>query len=277
MEIDDDYIPGLELCNGYDDDCDGLVDEDINETISISAGGATTFCQGGSVVLSATHSATSLQWKKNGIIIPGAISSTYTANATGNYSCDTYSDCDTTTSEVIVVTVNKNPKATIYAGGPTSFCPGGSVTLNVMPVGGATYQWYKGASLIAGATSLTYVATTSGNYKCRVTKMATGCFKNSNAIAVIVSCKEGTSSIELENSNLELFPNPANEAITISLHAAADYVELFEVLDATGKTVFSFNLENNQSVLNISNLASGLYYIKSSSQLNTLQTSFIKQ
>ncbi|MBP9879991.1 MAG: T9SS type A sorting domain-containing protein [Chitinophagales bacterium] len=277
MEIDDDYIPGLELCNGYDDDCDGLVDEDINETISISAGGATTFCQGGSVVLSATHSATSLQWKKNGIIIPGAISSTYTANATGNYSCDTYSDCDTTTSEVIVVTVNKNPKATIYAGGPTSFCPGGSVTLNVMPVGGATYQWYKGASLIAGATSLTYVATTSGNYKCRVTKMATGCFKNSNAIAVIVSCKEGTSSIELENSNLELFPNPANEAITISLHAAADYVELFEVLDATGKTVFSFNLENNQSVLNISNLASGLYYIKSSSQLNALQTSFIKQ
>ena len=93
----------------------------------------------------------------------------------------------------------------------------------------------------------------------------------------VVSCKEGTSSIELENSNLELFPNPANEAITISLHAAADYVELFEVLDATGKTVFSFNLENNQSVLNISNLASGLYYIKSSSQLNALQTSFIKQ
>ena len=253
------------------------MDEDINETISISAGGATTFCQGSSVVLSATHSGTSLQWKKNGIIIPGAISSSYTANATGNYSCDTYSDCDTTTSDVIVVTVNKNPKASIYAGGPTSFCPGGSVTLNVLPVGGATYQWYKGASPIAGATATSYVATTSGNYKCRVTKTATGCFKNSNAIAVIVSCKEGTSLIDLVNSNLEIFPNPANQLITITLHAATDYVELFEVLDATGKTVLTFNLENNQSVLDISNLASGLYYIKSSTQLNILQTTFIKQ
>jgi hypothetical protein len=277
IEIDDNFIPGLELCNGYDDDCDGLIDEDITETITISAAGATTFCQGSNVVLSATHSGTSLKWKKNGVIIPGATSSTYTANATGNYSCDTYSDCDTTTSSEIVVTVNKNPKASIYAGGPTSFCPGGSVTLNVMPVGGATYQWFKGASLIGGATSASYVATTSGNYKCRVTKTATGCFKNSNVIAVIVSCKEESTSSDFENSNLEIFPNPANSAITVTLNAAIDYVEIFEVLDATGKTVFTFNLENNQADINISNLASGLYYIKSSTQLNNLQTTFIKQ
>lgn len=270
-------VPTDEICNSLDDDCNGLIDDGITVEISIAAGGPTTICQGNNVALSATHSGTSLQWKKNGVIIPGAISSSYTANATGNYTCDTYSDCDTTTSDIIVVTVNKNPKASIYAGGPTSFCPGGSVTLNVMPVGGATYQWYKGASLIGGATSTTYVATTSGNYKCRVTKTATGCYKNSNVIAVIVSCKEGEGSIDIENNYLEIFPNPASETITITLNAATDHLELFEVLDATGKMVLTFNLENNQSVLNISNLASGLFYIKSSSQLISLQTSFIKQ
>ncbi|HRG86452.1 MAG TPA: T9SS type A sorting domain-containing protein, partial [Chitinophagales bacterium] len=84
-------------------------------------------------------------------------------------------------------------------------------------------------------------------------------------------------SIDIENNYLEIFPNPASEMITITLNAATDHLELFEVLDATGKMVLTFNLENNQSVLNISKLASGLYYIKSSSQLNALQTSFIKQ
>lgn len=277
MEIDDDFIPGLELCNGYDDDCDGLVDEDINETITISAGGATTFCQGSNVVLSATYSGTALQWKKNGVIIPGATSSTYTTNTSGNYSCDTYSDCDTTTSDIIVVTVNKNPKANIYAGGPTSFCPGGSVTLNVMPVGGATYQWYKGASLIAGATSTSFVATTSGNYKCRVTKTATGCFKNSNVIAVIVSCKEGNLESALQNATLEIYPNPANNAIMLYLEATIDYAEQLEIVDATGKKIMTFNLNNNQASLDITSLPSGLYYIKSYSSGLILTTSFIKQ
>jgi hypothetical protein len=99
----------------------------------------------------------------------------------------------------IVVTVNKNPKAIISAGGPTEFCAGGSVTLTETPSGGCTYQWYKGAAPIPGATATTYVATTTGNYKCRVTKTATGCYKISNPIAVLVTCKEGE---ELTSNNI---------------------------------------------------------------------------
>jgi hypothetical protein len=57
------------------------------------------------------------------------------------------------TSSIITVTVNKNPKAIISAGGPTEFCAGGSVTLTETPSGGCTYQWYKGAAPIPGATA----------------------------------------------------------------------------------------------------------------------------
>jgi hypothetical protein len=52
----------------------------------------------------------------------------------------------TATSSLINVTVNKNPNANITAGGATTFCAGGSVTLSEAPVGGSTYQWYKGAA-----------------------------------------------------------------------------------------------------------------------------------
>ncbi|MBK9457386.1 MAG: hypothetical protein IPO24_18265 [Bacteroidetes bacterium] len=38
----------------------------ITETIAISAGGPTTFCQGGNVLLTATYSGATVQWKKNG-------------------------------------------------------------------------------------------------------------------------------------------------------------------------------------------------------------------
>ena len=206
--------PIAETCNTLDDNCNGVVDEDVIETISISPGGATTFCQGNTVLLSATYSGTSVQWKKNGVNIPGATSSTYSVNKSGNYAAVTTSLCGTATSSTIIVTVSKNPNASISADGATTFCAGGNVTLTEIPIAGCSYQWYKGASAIAGATSTNYIATTAGNYKCRVTKTASGCFKNSNIISVSVPCKEGEELIN--NNSISIFPNPNNGTFTIN-------------------------------------------------------------
>jgi cephalosporin-C deacetylase-like acetyl esterase len=82
-----DCIAFAETCNSLDDNCNGLIDDGITETIAISAGGPITFCQGGNVLLTATYSGTSVQWKKNGTNIPGATSPTYTVTTKGNYSC----------------------------------------------------------------------------------------------------------------------------------------------------------------------------------------------
>ena len=205
-------VPATEICNSIDDDCDGVVDNDIIVTVDISAGGPTTFCQGGSVVLTATHSGTSIQWKKNEVFIAGATSSTYIATSSGAYSAVTTSACGAATSAGISVSVNKNPTATITAGGATTFCAGGSVTLTANAGGGLSYQWYKGATAIAGATSINYTATLAGNYKCKVTKTATSCFKHSNVMTVAVACKDG----ELINGVI-FYPNPASHIITINL------------------------------------------------------------
>ena len=263
IKFDIDCVPVTEICNSIDDNCNGNIDENITETISISAGGPTTFCQGGNVLLTAIYSGATVQWKKNGTNIPGATSPTYLVTTKGTYTCETTSICGTATAVGIFVNVNKNPPATITAGGPTNFCAGGSVILTANTGGGLSYQWYKGATPIAGATSLTYTATTSGNYKCRVTKTATGCFKNSNPISVSVQCKEGEDV--LFNTTFNIQPNPNNGAFTISANSLSP-LETTKLLiyNTTGQQIFSSVLAPQLDIfeINLPEIPTGMYIVK---------------
>ena len=261
-----------EICNLIDDNCDGFIDEGFDVVITTSALTATTFCQGGSVVLEASHNGIALQWKKNGAIIPGATSTTYTATKTGTYTCEASNLCNTAISADIVVTANKNPNANITADGPTTFCPGDNVNLNVTPVGGSAYQWYKGPTPIAGATSLSYTATTSGNYKCRVTKIATGCYKNSNTIQVNVMCKELVVSTQ---NNFTIFPNPATQEITITSQDVS--AKSIYIIDAVGQVVQTILTEQTLINIDIQPYANGVYFIKINSETGSITKSFVKE
>ena len=257
-----------ELCNSLDDNCNGLIDDAITETISISAGGPITFCQGGNVLLTATYSGATVQWKKNGTNIPGATSPTYLVNIKGTYTCVTTSPCGTTLSSPIMVNVIKNPPASITAGGATTFCAGGSVILTANAGGGLSYQWYKGASIIAGATSINYTATLAGNYKCRVTKTATGCFKNSNVIIVSVPCKEG-ELVNDENA-FTIFPNPNDGTFTIEANVKtqdfASSESTIEIYNNLGQLIYSKEINSNDGLINenieIKNIIPGIYLVK---------------
>ena len=98
---------------------------------TITPGGATTFCAGGSVTLSSS-SATGNQWLVNGNPIGGETNQTYIASTSGDYSVVALSGgCATQPSSVTTVTINPLPPTpTITPGGPTTFTYPGSVTLN---------------------------------------------------------------------------------------------------------------------------------------------------
>jgi hypothetical protein len=74
--------------------------------------------------------------------------------------------------------------ASISAGGPLSFCIGGSVELAANSGSGYSYQWYRNNSIIDGATDRAYVATTGGDYT--VQSSLGTCSKLSAAISVIL-------------------------------------------------------------------------------------------
>jgi hypothetical protein len=155
-----------------------------NSTPTITAGGPTLICQGGSVVLTAS-TGTSYQWKLNGVNIGGATSPSYTAAGSGNYTVvvSNTNGCSGT-SPAITVSVSPNPIPTITAGGSTTLCTGGSVVLTAST--GSTYQWKLNGVNISGATSSTYTATGAGNYTVVVSN-ANGCSGTSVTTAVTIA------------------------------------------------------------------------------------------
>ena len=131
-------------------------------TPTITASGPTTFCAGGSVTLTSSAGSTYL-WST------GATTASINVTIAGSYTVKVAnaSGCQSVESVPTVVTVNALPATpTISAGGPTTFCEGGNVTLTSSP--GSTYLWST------GATTPSINVTTAGSYTVRVTD-ANGC------------------------------------------------------------------------------------------------------
>src|SRR5207249_6135844 len=81
----------------------------IPPTPTITPGGPTTFCTGGSVTLTSS-SASGNQWYLNGNPIGGATNQTYVATAAGNYTVIVTSlGCSSAASAPATVTVNPIP------------------------------------------------------------------------------------------------------------------------------------------------------------------------
>jgi predicted extracellular nuclease len=167
--------------------CSFTVTVNYTQVPTITPGGPTTFCSGGSVTLTSS-SASGNQWNLNGNPIGGATGQSYVATASGSYTVTvTVGSCSSTSSPT-TVTVNPIPATpTITPGGPTTFCAGGSVTLTSSSASGN--QWYRNGSPIGGATGQSYVATVSGSYTVVVT--ANGCSSAPSA-AVTVTASDTT-------------------------------------------------------------------------------------
>ena len=78
----------------------------FGQTITVTA--PTTFCDGGSVLLTAP-SGSAYQWQNNGSSIPSATTRTYTAITSGSYTVTVTISGVPKTTPAVVVTVNPNP------------------------------------------------------------------------------------------------------------------------------------------------------------------------
>ena len=166
-------------------------------TATITPQSTLTFCQGASVVLNASIGAGyTYEWYKNGNIINGSITSSYTANQSGSYTVKVINGSCNATSSATTVTVNPNPTAAINAAGVSTFCQGGSVVLNASTGSGYTYEWYKNGNIINGSTTSSYTANQSGSYTVKVINGS--CNATSSATIVTVN-PNPTVSLSLAN------------------------------------------------------------------------------
>jgi hypothetical protein len=202
------------------------------------AAGTYTNCTGGTTyTLAAVEWGTGFtyQWSRNGTPISGATKQTYKANTSGTYTVTVTKGSCSTVSGNIVLNLS-GPTPVISANGPTNFCTGGSVLLQTTAVTGATYQWFNGATAIAGATSNTHIASASGNYNVRVT--LSGCAGTSNSINVSVSPVITATATPTGSTS---FCNGGSVTINANILSGATYQWTRNNIDIPGANATSYS------------------------------------
>jgi gliding motility-associated-like protein len=136
---------------------------------SITPNGPTTFCSGNSVVLTSA-AATGNLWSTN------ATTSSISVNTGGTYTLTVTNTCGTDNASVTVTVTPSVITAVITADGPTTFCPGGNVTLTSNQTSGNLWS--------TGATTQSITVTTGGTYSLAVSN---GCANALTSQTVTVS------------------------------------------------------------------------------------------
>ncbi len=183
--------------------CTSDASEEVQVTIDplptvpvVNALGATTFCAGGEVTLSATGDAdVAWQWYLDGTPIQGATDPELTVDASGAYgvlASNTFG-CGVDAAVQVEVVVEPIPQApAVIAADAVVFCEGNAVTLIASGVNGATYQWTLDGVPIAGANMAQFLATQAGDHAA-VSVSSAGCISpTSNTIAVTVNALPST-------------------------------------------------------------------------------------
>ena len=88
----------------------------------------------------------------------------------------------------------------------------------------------------------------------------------------------GTTTTGIENhlaNSIVLFPNPAKEYINVQ--CTMYNVQLVEVIDVYGKLINTVNVIDNPTRINVSNLASGMYFVRVTMEEGVVTKSFVKK
>ena len=150
--------------------------------------------------------------------------------------------CDSTVT--LVLTITGLPTATATDNGNAT----------ITASAGASYQWINCATntAIAGATTQTYTVTANGNYAVVVTN-AGGCSDTSSCVTI-----DYIGLTEITDASIQVFPNPTNNDVTITMTAAEATVE---VADAQGKILQAVTVGNGEKVT-LSTYETGVYFLR---------------
>ena len=204
--------------------CDSTITLDLTINYSNSGTASITACD------SYTWSANSMTYTSSGI---------YTAVLTNQEGCDS-----TATLDLTINTVDAGVTQTDV------------ITLQAN-VAGAVYQWLdcnNGYSVLSGATGQTFIATMNGNFAVQV--IENGCTDTSVCVTISnVGIIENTIW-----NGISLSPNPTDGKVSINGIASVDEIQQITLLDIQGRVIEV--LARNTTILDLTNEAKGIYFVK---------------
>ncbi|PKR80903.1 hypothetical protein CW751_06960 [Brumimicrobium salinarum] len=137
---------------------------------------------------------------------------------------------------------------------------------------GADYQWIDCSdnSPITGATNQDFTPSVNGSYAVIVTE--NGCSATSDCMVV------NNASLEEEKNNtlINVFPNPAQNFIHVSVSGSQNSPTQLKVIDAAGRVLKTQNIVKSNTKIDISRFNKGVYFVKIISRNTQSMHRFIK-
>ncbi|MBS1646838.1 MAG: M4 family metallopeptidase [Bacteroidetes bacterium] len=180
-----------------------------------------------------------------------------------------YTSGGCTSSDTAHITVYQNPTiAFTYTAGP--ICDTiSAVALSATPAGGT----YSGTGV---SGSQFHPAGLFGNYTLSYAYTSNGCSSSATTTVNVIHCSSSTGIASVNNTNsIDVFPNPSHDYIFITSNE--DIVSI-AVTDILGKALLTFSGDTSaKAQIDISSLASGMYFIKINTPTLQKQVSIIKE
>ena len=244
-------------CSGTSNSVSVSIDNFSSTTPQITASGPLTFCQGDSVMLTATGGSTYL-WSNS------AQQASVTINQNGNYNA-TVTDANqcSAVSQSLTVTVNALPQITFMVS-PDSICSNATaLSLTASPSGGTFSGLGVSGSQFNPAVSGT------GIFPITYTYTDTNSCTNTGLSSVTVNVCTSVEDIIAEE--IGIYPNPSSGPFVI--RTTSDFTpDAIRIFDAMGRVVLQITNPNwvaGLLKLNLKGLANGIY-IAELSQNNTV-------
>lgn len=166
-------------------------------------------------------------------------------------------------SDTVSVVVNENPMISI--GNDTTVCENHLPLVLNGPAGFASYSWNTNetTSTINANQTSTYVLTVEDQ---------NGCSGNASLTLTV----DGCLGIEELEASISVYPNPTNGLVTIQVNQfQGDYQ--IELIDAFGKVIEHKQLTSSETMIDLSNYATGVYTIKIASDEFTVLKRLVKE
>ncbi|MEN9344988.1 MAG: hypothetical protein RLZZ60_457 [Bacteroidota bacterium] len=198
----------------------------------------------------ATHGeADSFVWYRNNIKYTSTIDSFLLLSDTGTFEVDAYRDkfCHSTSKPLYVHCLDRLAIPVIYLSRDTLYA---TVSL------ADSFLWYRNGKNIKSTKEAFIKISDTGTYYVEATK-ALNCNRRSSFLLV---SEINTSLQSIIQKNIKIFPNPADETISIEID---EFVEFdIRLYDIEGRLQYEGNTSGAMTILNIEEFKQGLYLIE---------------
>lgn len=217
----------------------------LSSSFVTSPNGTNSFC-GSQLLTVPLGSSNGYQWKKDGVIISGATSSTYSATTSGSYTCViTNGSCSSTTSATILTTTNA-PTGSI-----SQNLVAGS-TLNSIVVSGTNILWYSSSTSPNSLVNTTPIVNGTTYY---ASQTLNGC--EGPRLAITTQAQLGVE--DFNSIKISYNPNPVIDILNIK---SDELLKNVFILNDLGQIVYSKKCSDTDLQLDFSSLSSGSYLVK---------------